>query len=398
MKKYIILALLLASFCFSFAQTTITLPLNNSVFQRNSSNSALVYFSGQPVGLSSWNSSFQMQYRISTLDNTGNTTSTGFWNNISTGVGHTYFFSTTISTGWYRFETRIFNGSIQIGTIIGVKFGVGEVIIIAGQSNAQGYGSITYPTQPIDDCIIVSAQTSSNVCSSTLPVFPVFSKISNTSSISPNGFQPWAYINLGNQIVDKEVGKVIPVLFLNAGNSATSIDNWYQTSNNTSATSPRTLAGNTLACFDGTDVGIGEPYRTFRNTLNYYGSIFGVRGVLWHQGESDTFDQTSSSVYRTKLDGVIDKSRTNFNNNLNWAISKATRLCVNCSGYFGSDIAPPLTRATNIIDGQTFSKGDRLAAWGSQSSDTYSDPKVEVARLVIDKVIDNTFQLLDCLH
>ena len=76
----------------------------------------------------------------------------------------------------------------------------------------------------------------------------------------------------------------------------------------------------------------GLPYTTLKNALNYYGSLFGVRAVLWHQGEADAdvnvnpiYKATSAADYQTKLQAVIAKSRADFvAPNLTWYVSKAS--------------------------------------------------------------------------
>ncbi len=59
--------------------------------------------------------------------------------------------------------------------------------------------------------------------------------------------------------------------------------------------------------------------------LNFYGSLFGTRGVLWHQGEADNQQATSISDYQNRLNDVINKSRSDFGQpSLGWYISRAT--------------------------------------------------------------------------
>ena len=41
--------------------------------------------------------------------------------------------------GWYRLEVQAFIGGVATGTDVIRKVGIGEVFIITGQSNAQGF-------------------------------------------------------------------------------------------------------------------------------------------------------------------------------------------------------------------------------------------------------------------
>ncbi|WP_375444167.1 sialate O-acetylesterase [uncultured Fibrella sp.] len=73
------------------------------------------------------------------------------------------------------------------------------------------------------------------------------------------------------------------------------------------------------------------PYLTLRNTLNLHGSLFGTRGLLWHQGETDAdptrnaSDRTTNKQdYKDRLQQVISQTRSDFNGNLSWIIAQAT--------------------------------------------------------------------------
>lgn len=105
-------------------------------------------------------------------------------------------------------------------------------------------------------------------------------------------------------------------------------------------------------------MGAGEPYRSLRNVLNYYGSLFGVRGVIWHQGEADNNKGTSRTVYKDSLNAVIDATRNHFNTNLPWAISNVS--------FNGSFDNPPIRSA------QDNSRSNKQGANGAINSDSYT--------------------------
>jgi Carbohydrate esterase, sialic acid-specific acetylesterase len=67
------------------------------------------------------------------------------------------------------------------------------------------------------------------------------------------------------------------------------------------------------------------PYIFLKKSLNYYCKIFGVRGLLWHQGESDLFS-FNDTVYQSSLINIINKSREHYGNNLSWMIAKVSRI------------------------------------------------------------------------
>lgn len=335
-------------------------PRDYSVVQRNNSGGATVHFNGW---ISSYLGSIPWHYKIEKLSSTGSVVATEVdWTGLYiSSPGNTFQVSRTLSTGWYRFQLR--GSSSSYYYVTGPKFGVGEVIFIAGQSNAEGHkdnssGSLpsTYPGTVLD-CIVSSEQSPGNQCSSLMPQFPVFTNIKNSAShyIAPNGDSPWAYMDLGNQIASSTSGTVTPTLFVNAGAAGTSIDNWYDTSINPGNKSNFPWGGHWCSGI-GND-GVGEPYRTFRNNLNFYGFLLGTRGVLWHQGETDGILGTSTTDYQTKLQNVISKSRTDFNAGLSWAVSKV-------SWYGGGFTSSAVTTAqTNVKN--TYSN----VSWGADNSD-----------------------------
>lgn len=324
-------------------QINISWPIDKAVFQRNNPpySNATVIFAGQvPIA---WTNSYQLQYKVVNLDKYGNEGIDKIgWTNLATpGLGKVFRTSAVLTTGWYKLYVRLLQNG---GTIASnyKKFGVGEVFVIAGQSNAAGEGSVSYtdpsnPSLPNSsnygknyDCIITSAQSYSNKCSGKLPVYPVLTNLNNSSSyISPNGFQPWVYNYLATKIVDANASVVVPVMVFNTGLSGSSTDQWSQSANSpgTSYSTDPFGINRCDATQNGNGYGLGEPFRTLRNSLNYYGSIFGVRGVIWHQGESDSFkdDQASagytSTTYVNNLNNVISKTRTYYSSSLLWYIS-----------------------------------------------------------------------------
>jgi hypothetical protein len=215
------------------------------------------------------------------------------------------------------------NGGTQLD-ITSVKFGVGEVFVIAGQSNALGEGVVNYGPITHYDCVVASNQTNTNKCSTTMPVFPVFGVVSGGNQIGPNAYQGWAYELLGNQIVDNtpaSPSSAVPVMFFNAAMSGSSVSQWSSSVNDPYGIYD--FDGYVKRCPSGNN-GVGEPYRTLRNTLNYYSSLFGVRAVIWHQGETDNRLNMASIDYSDKLFSVINASKNNFNTNLKWAVSSVS--------------------------------------------------------------------------
>jgi len=87
------------------------------------------------------------------------------------------------------------------------------------------------------------------------------------------------------------------------------------------------------------------PYGNLRVALNFYAAQFGVRAVLWHQGETDNFQTVTRDTYGSNLKMVIHKSREHSGkSNLAWMVSKVSR-------FKGLDISSSRTWQP-VIDAQ----------------------------------------------
>jgi hypothetical protein len=406
MKNIRLLILMFALFCpyqKVLSQTAFYFwPRDYSVFQRSGSGYANVSISGgiyyKPT--STW------EYKVDKLTIYGSYSSTQVnWTTVTkSSPGDVFNFNINLPTGWYRVQMRVHEVGSNYTYADGPLFGVGEVITIAGQSNAQGHPDIHTGTYPTDypgnslNCIVSSVQTDGNLCRSGFPLFPSFTYIRNsqTWSIAPNGFSPWAYLKLGESIASSTTGTATPTLFVNAGASGTSISNWSNTANSDTATSPNVWTPSYKWCEAEPNSGEGEPYRTFRSNLHFYGSIFGTRGVLWHQGESDSYVNTTYSDYKNQLENVINKSRSHFNANLAWAVSNVSRdgLTSTSTDVINAQNAVK-SSLSNVVNGSVNS--DNINLSGDRTSDDVHFAKQGLGKLADDywDEIDDTGGLLD---
>jgi hypothetical protein len=315
----------------AFAQfVLLSYPIEKSVMQRNSSDMASVTVAGQVVSSSLLAT---VGYRFRPLSATGVAGAAGPTTTLPLTANGMFFGTTTMSKGWYLCEI-IYNGIVYASS----RFGIGDVFIIAGQSNAQGMPDPNWAlptTTSYPEWIVGSSDN--KTCTKNLPeIFGTFFSFSNASdavkhgSLSPTGNTIWCYGVLGKLISEANGG--MPVAFFNAASGGSTVTQWYQGSQGIAA--PNGYLGGAQFCDVGKYQGpfIGQPYTPLKSALNYYGSIFGVRGILWHQGEADSdaglgvaYKVTSSADYANKLTAVINKSRVDFANpNLAWFISNAS--------------------------------------------------------------------------
>jgi hypothetical protein len=317
-QKILILLLLCTKLS---AQITVSHPISNAVYQRNSVSQANLIISGsysQPIATA-------IQARLLNASNA--TPIPGYdWSIIQENPTMGYFSGqfSNVPAGWYTLEIR----SLRSGTVLEAttvnRVGIGDVFMIAGQSNGQGYlDNSNNPIGLASNSEKVVTHDYGVYCSNENLPLPVMSQILELTKPSTAGFASWCYGRLGENIVNSTG---FPVAFFNSGASGSTSDNWKVSSDG--GTTNNIFTGqqfcSTVDENNGRPYSIGLPYSNFKRGLNYYNSLFGARAVLWHQGESDKVQNVSASTYQTNVNYVIAKSRNDFSNNLPWVISRAS--------------------------------------------------------------------------
>lgn len=191
--------------------------------------------------------------------------------------------------------------------------GIGEVFAIAGQSNAQGGGEETGLSwiHAVDDRVNSVDFNNSPAADNKLAIG--FSKIDKDSSdIGPFHFVPWCWARLGDLLADS---LNVPVLFYGAAHGGTAVIHWQDASQG--IITPSILPDDWLKMY------LGAPYKALGVTLKYYASLTGLRGILWHQGESD--HKTNPNDYQSRLETVIAESREDIEcDTLAWMVAKVS--------------------------------------------------------------------------
>lgn len=293
MNKYSLLWLLWLWPGFLLAQLNITSPQSRVVFQRNQANQANVIVSG----LAPLNTT-RVEARLVALP--GYTGATTGWSPLNLISNNKAFRGSLTGTGgWYRLEVRAWadNNVSADGSID--RVGVGEVFVVAGQSNAFGVFDGSGAT---DDRVSVVDFRDNDVNEQLLPVR--FSHADGGANAGPsNPLFIWG--QLGDQLVRR---LQVPVLFLGAAQPGTSSEQWRKTAEG-----------------DGSTSGTLLPYRRLGAVLYHYIARTGARAVLWHQGEGDV--GRGQQQYFDNVQYLINKSRqqTNFGA-LAWVVSRATYL------------------------------------------------------------------------
>ncbi|WP_341226862.1 sialate O-acetylesterase [uncultured Arcticibacterium sp.] len=210
--------------------------------------------------------------------------------------------------GWYRLEVRsIVNGNVSSSSVV-YKVGIGEVFMVAGQSNAQGFLLFNPPVGAFDDRVNGYGYYNKDE----IPENPTLTDIRHLDrelNIGPHGQSAWAWGQLGDLLAAK---LNVPILFFNVAYEGTTIENWVSSS-----------AG--LPTYNdglGTAFENGAPYSFMRVTLQNHVSIYGLRTILWMQGEND-FD-TKQIDYKNRLNTLVKKVATDTGKNINWMVSRTS--------------------------------------------------------------------------
>ena len=291
MNKYLLIWLLMVWPGLLLAQLNITSPQSRIVYQRNQSNQANVVVSG----LAPLNTT-RIEARLVALPGYAGTT-TGWLPLPLISTNKAFRGSLSGSGGWYRLEVRAWaDGNVSADGSID-RVGVGEVFIVAGQSNASGVYDAGGAS---DDRVSVVDFRDNDVNEQLMPIR--FSHADGGGNVGPsNPLYIWG--QLGDQLVRR---LQVPVLFMGAAQPGTTSEQWRKTAEGDMGSSSLLM-----------------PYRRLGAVLFHYTARTGARAVLWHQGEGDV--GRGQQPYFDNVQYVINKSRQQANfGALAWVVSRAS--------------------------------------------------------------------------
>lgn len=287
----------------------ITYPESRAIFQRENDNTSTIYLSGSVYQLTD-----SVQARV-LAEETGQGLNTDWATIQRNPQGGIFQGSLRAKGGWYRLEVQSFAGGRVIGSDVIRKIGIGEVFIITGQSNAQGfqnYGAVGATDDRVN-CVTYNNSTANSLGD---PPAPSFQQLSATSLIGPRGQSAWCWGVLGDLIV-KQYG--VPVLFINTAWAGTTIKNW-------SESAAGQITKNIFAM--GTpdeNFPVGMPYANLVIALRYYCSLQGLRAVLWQQGETDNVPLNSSrKEYGDAMQFIVNKTRADTERYPAWVLARSS--------------------------------------------------------------------------
>jgi len=106
----------------------------------------------------------------------------------------------------------------------------------------------------------------------------------------------------------------VPVLFINVAWEGTAIKNWAESA-----------AGVTTTSFYGHVYAKDMPYANLRVAARNYANQYGVRAVLWMQGETDAVFKTSASSYSRDLQFLMNRLGADTGKRITWVIARTSR-------------------------------------------------------------------------
>jgi len=209
--------------------------------------------------------------------------------------------------GWHRLEVRVLLGGKPIAQTAVEHVGIGEVFVIAGQSNSANHGEEKL------------APKSGRVAAWT-----------GTRWQIANDPQPGASGNRGSFIPafgDRLVETLdVPIGIVACGIGATSVREWLP--KGSTFPNPPTIETRVEKMPSGEWVSKGEAFAMFVSRMKPLGAN-GFRAVLWHQGESDANQKDptrtlSGKLYREYLERIIRDSRREIGWEAPWFVAQVS--------------------------------------------------------------------------
>lgn len=209
--------------------------------------------------------------------------------------------------GWYRLEVRVTQDGTTLAETAVEHVGVGEVFVVAGQSNSANYGAEKQVTK------------TGRVASWDGQRWQLSNDPQPGASGNGGSFLP----PLGDSLATRFN---VPIGFVSCGIGATSVREWLPTG--AQFPNPPTIESRVQKLPSGEWESRGEAFEMFIARMQPLGPR-GFRAVLWHQGESDanqrdTTRTLAGPLYREYLSKVIRESRREIGWEAPWFVAQVS--------------------------------------------------------------------------
>jgi len=209
--------------------------------------------------------------------------------------------------GWYRLEVRASRQGAVVGTVTVEHVGIGEVFVIAGQSNSANYGEEKQNT--LSGLVVAFNGTNWGLAQDPEP----------GAGGKKGSFQP----PFGDEMTARFQ---VPIGIVATGIGSTSVREWLPAGTRLSGLPP--LTRNVVTTGTNQWESSGKIFEGFTARMRQLGPQ-GFRAVLWHQGESDAkqaaADRTlSGEFYRQYLEQLIRDSRQAIGWDAPWFVAQVS--------------------------------------------------------------------------
>ena len=247
---------------------TLQSPDDHQIIQRNDNNKGVFPVSGST------------EYAVDEIEGRYITLETGFeseWVSVAVPLSSNFYGTIEVPTGWHRLEFRFMNNGNQLALHTVDPVGVGEVFIVAGQSNSANSGDT--PLTPTDSRVSSWGASGWRFGYDPQP------------AATDNRGSPWPVT--GDLLASRYD---VPIGFLSVGYGGTQVDRWVPSQN--------------------------DLFPRITDALDAVGPS-GARAILWHQGESNA-GGTAAEDYARMLGEVVLGSREYAGYEIPWIVARVS--------------------------------------------------------------------------
>ena len=280
---------------------TLTSPLDYQVIQRTSKDKGTITISGELIDAAVHADSIEARVTVEGKD--------GDWRKLEIKNDGMKFQAALSAPagGWHRLEVRVVSGGKVVAETAVAHVGIGEIFIVAGQSNSANHGEEKQHTKT--GLVAAFDGTRWQPANDPQP----------GASGGGGSFMP----PFGDAIAEKFH---VPVGFVACGVGATSVREWLP--KGAAFPNPPTVEGNVQRLASGEWESKGAIYTGFISRMKSLGA-HGFRAVLWHQGESDANQSDATrtlpgNLYHEYLGKVILDSRREIGWEAPWFVAQVS--------------------------------------------------------------------------